>query len=588
MATLAACGLFTSPVSGLGAVARAQGWAAVRPVLHEPLPPPRTPRARTDRVVREPAATAGLPRAIQTAAGEVPRPAPGGDVPTYAPREPPRVGVDKRTGADLNLHYQMVFDPSIAPFKREAVFDAIGPDAVLRQTGAGREPLSGRQAPRPGHELFWGHVRVTVQPGESTPLPSVAPTSQILEWQATPPVALAFWRDRAGNVSVTAEVAGATDLRFLMDAPSDYFAAPIGVRSKNDDPVLPALDPTLQARVARTWPFLGVDPKMERGEVVMRLVDWFRAFAPGVPEAPTGDDLIDLVRGQKGVCRHRALGFLAVAHSLGIPAQYVMNDAHAFVEAFVPRPSGAGGWQRIDLGGGADSLELHGGGGRHFHQPTGRDPFPRPRAYAEAVGEVLLDGARVPQAWGGARTVGGAAAFVGAGGPGSAGASGVNGSPAAPLGTHAAGGVGPAPLPTSEAPRTAEQARQGWLRQRAMELAAPLQPPGAQRPAPTDARAPTQLTAVAAPQAWAGETLRASGRLVTAAGAPVTRQPVEVWLIDPRRPLVARMLGVAVTASDGQWTTEVAIPVDAALQVWDVVARFGGTSRLRPSDTGQW
>jgi hypothetical protein len=564
----------------------AQGFAPKAPVLHEPLPAPNTRRARSDRVLRDPKDAAGLPHAIQTSAGTVPKPAPGGNVPTYRPGPPPEVKADRRTGADPTLHYQMVFDPVIAPFKRETVYDVVQADGHLAQSGKGLVALQ-RTQPRAEHELFWGHARLVVQAGERTPLPSVAPTSAILEWQAHPPLPLRFWRDRAGNFAVSSEEAGEVDLRWLTDAPSEYFAAPIGIRSRADDPWQPAIDPGLRAQLAELWPKIGVALHMERGQAVMALAEWFRAFQP---DASKGGELGDssakmvaaLVRDQKGVCRHRALGFVAVAHSLGIPAHYVMNDAHAFVEAWVPMQSGRGGWMRIDLGGGSDSLELHGEGQKHLHRPAFADPFPKPRAYAEAYGEVKRDGERLPQAWGGARKVVGADRFVAPEPvPGAKAATAANGAPA----TNGAANRG---ANGTQRPPTESEARQQWLRTRAVEIAGvprPPQPGHTSQELPNDPRPACKLTLQAPPEAWAGEPMALAGQLTLPQGFDPARKAVEVWLIDPGRASEASDIGVALTDKNGRFTVDVAVPPEVALQVWEVVARFAGSAKVRGCDS---
>lgn len=549
---------------------------------HEPLPPSKSSGPRTDRPV---GGSGGLPEAIETAAGTIDQPKPaktGDDTPTYEPRPPPRVAMDRRTGADSQLHYQMVFDPSIAPFKREVAFDAVTPEVTLFVTGQGLQRLPDRSEPRPGHELFWGHVRLRLQPGQRTPLPSVAPTSQLLQWQAVPSTPLEVWRDQAGNFSVTSSQAADVDLRFLMDAPSEYFAAPLGTQKRKDDPTTPRLDPTLQARAEKLWPALGVSPSMERGQVLRKLVEWFRGFQPGEPPARGSDPLGDLVLSQKGVCRHRALGFLVIAHSLGIPAHYVMNDAHAFAEAWAPRQDGTGAWQRIDLGGGADSLELHAAQGKHLHQPLHRDPFPRPPAYENAVGTVTVDGVPVRQAFAGARKVKGAEQLAGSGGfqpgTGSGGASQPGNGPGL---TSASG-----PMATTG---TEAEARRAWLRQRAEQLAAPLVAPrpGASQPPPgqQDTRKPSALKVQASALGWVGETLKVEGAL-TVPGGKVARQPVEIWLLDPANPKDGRLLGMAVTDGQGRFVAQVAVPGEVSPQAYDLVARYPGDGQQRPCDSG--
>jgi hypothetical protein len=544
-------------------------------VLHEPLPPAKGQGARTDTVV--PGASGAMPSAIQTSAGTIAQPQPGkpgDDTPVYKPQPPPHVGMDRRTGADGNLHYRVVFDPSIAPFKREVSLDTVHPDVTLGQSGRGLKPIVAHQPARPGHELFWGHVRLQLQPGQRAVLPSVAPTSQILQWQSVPPLSLQFWRDDAGNFSVVSEQAGDVDLRFLMDAPSEYFAAPLGVQKRKDDPAVVPIDAALQARAEALWAPLGVTRHMERSAALSKLVEWFRSFQPGEPPEKGTDPLADLVLSQKGVCRHRALGFMVVATSLGIPVHYVMNDAHAFLEAWAPLQDGKGAWQRIDLGGGAESLELHAAKDKRLHQPQWRDPFPRPPAYTEEIDDDKVPGsAGGGQSWGGAKHVKGADFATGPGqaGPGNVGKA---ADQAQPAGT------------TGQAPPTQEDARKQWLRDRAERLAAPVQPPSlGQPPSPTDVRKPTRTTlTVATPMAWIGETLAVTGTL-QAQGGKIARQPMELWLIDPAQPLLGRLLGVAVTDAQGKYASHLAIPTDADLQVYDLVARFAGDAGLLPSDS---
>ncbi len=568
-------------VTGAARLAGAQAPKLPGLVLHEPLPPAKhqglagsSAKPRTDTVSS--ATLGGLPTAIQTTVGTIAQPKAGkagDDTPVYKPTPPPRVGMDRRTGADGQLHYRVVFDPSIAPFKRESAFDTVQPNVTLAQSGRGLRQIQADQKPRAGHELFWGHVRLQLQPGQRSLLPSVAPTSQILQWQAVPPVALQFWRDDAGNFSVSSEQVAEVDLRFLMDAPSDYFAAPLGVQKRKDDPAIVALDPALQARAEALWAPLGLSRHMERSAALTRLVEWFRGFQPGEPPEKGADPLADLVLSQKGVCRHRALGFQVIATSLGIPVHYVMNDAHAFLEAWTPLGDGRGGWQRIDLGGGSESLELHAAKDKRLHQPQWRDPFPRPPAYSDEIDDAKVPGGSAGQPWAGAGHVKGADFAT---------------DPASGAGTDAGKTPQPGPPqpPTSDQPPTLEAARKQWLRERAQRLAAPLQAPTVgQPPAPTDRRKPTRTTLLAGtPMAWIGETLAVTGTFATAGGR-IGRQAIELWLIDPAQPTQGRLLGVAVTDAKGGYAAKLAIPADVSLQVYDLVARFPGDGGLLPSDS---
>lgn len=574
--------------------------AAPRRILHEPLPDAGgaglvTPRldqlvAASDAAA---AAESQLPAAIRTSSGLIAQPEaakPGDNTPTYQPKPPPRVGVDRRTGADLELHYQVVFDPTVAPFKRDHAFDAVGPDGTLGQHTEGVTQLPVGGEAQTGRELFWGHVRVQMQPGVRTPLPSVAPDSRILRYQSVPAAELTFWRDAAGNQFVLSSQAGALDLRWLTDAPSTYFAAPLGAgRPAADAPAVATLDPGLQRRMAEVWPALGVRPDQDRADQLRALVQWFRSFEPGQPPPASDDPLRDLVVAQKGVCRHRALGFVAVALSLGIPAHYVMNDAHAFVEVWAPLHDGTWGWQRVDLGGGSDSLELHAAQNKRLHQPLYRDPFPRPASYASTSGQVLADGQPVDQVWGGAQEVKGRdqmanvtpASYDASEGSGSSGSS----------GAAAAGAAGGAAGPASA--QVLDDARRTWLRQRAQSIAGAPRPPAAAAsattggaPATPEPRTTSQVSlALAGGEVWAGEPVAVQGTVV--ASGPVARVPVEIWLVDPRQPLQAQLLGALVTDAQGRYAGALRLPASLAPAPYDLVARFAGTPLLAPADSEQ-
>lgn len=553
------------------------------PILHEYLPPASGSAGRSDQVVSAPAGKLGaLPEAIETAFGRIAAPQaapPGAGVPIYEARPPASAGADRRTQGDHELHYQMVFDPEVTPFKREVALDQVTAELRAVQSGAGNAQQQVGGQPRPGHELFWGHIQVRLQADVPVVLPSVAPTSQVLSWQAEPPLPLQLWRDDAGNFTVRSSQPGLVDLRFLMDAPSDYFAAPLGVAAADDDPDKPVLPVELQVRAADLWPKLGVGRHSERGAAVAKLVEWFRGFAPGEPPPSTGDALADLVLSKKGVCRHRALGFVVMAHSLGISAHFVQNDAHAFAEVWAPGTNGRGAWQRVDLGGGADSLELHGAQGKHLHQPLHADPFPKPEAYLNATAQVLVDGAPLGQSWAGAGQIKGADGLAQAG----------KGAAAGPADPAAAAGRSSlsSSAGSSDRPQSESEARRSWLHQRAQALAAPAVAPGAPAAGkPTANRTPCRLSLdAAAPMAWLGEPLALTGA-VRCGELAVAQLPVELWLIDPSKPTAGTLLGVVATDGKGGFSARFNLPADADPRVYDAVARFGGDHLRAACDSG--
>lgn len=557
------------------------------PVLHEPLP--ASARAgRTDRLAGD--GNTSLADAIETANGRIEKPT---KTPKNAPQPPlyearkrrAKVATDRSTKAEGTLHYRTVFNPTIAPFKRDLAFDRVTESGALEQSGVGRRPIRPLgAATRPGHELFWGHVTVELVAGQHTPLPSISPSSAIVQAQSDPPRPLAFFVDAAGNFTVTSPKAGTVELRFVMDAASTYFAGPIGAGGVRDDPVTPRLPAAMQVQMARLWDALDVAPQRSRRHNVRKLTGWFRSFEPGelADDGDTAGLVAALIVARKGVCRHRAHGFVAMAHSLGIPAQYVINDAHAFVEVWVPSTAGPGRWQRVDLGGGADALQLHGANNKQLHDPLFADSLPRPEQYAGNLAQLKADGPLNGSSWAGARKVLGAAGLLDGGAGTASGAAQTAGD----------GARDPAAPDLANDPEN-QQKGAAWLHERALKrrslaraVAAPDHPP--QRPTAVDTRRTTTSIRLskAAPVAYVGEAISMAGQ-VSAQGATIPAGlALEVWLIDPHDPTKGTRVGTALTRDGGAFTAKVAVPLTAKLGEFDLVVHFAGRGRLAASYSG--
>jgi hypothetical protein len=142
-----------------------------------------------------------------------------------------------------------------------------------------------------------------------------------------------------------------------------------------------AIPDRVRAQALKTLdgPRFMVDRKTDLGVAFDRLVSYFRAFEAGEIKRPTGDIYRDLCDSQLGVCRHRAFAFMVTANALGIPTRYVQNEAHAFVEVWFPGRA----WQRIDLGGAALRMNVTGAEDKKMHRPRADDPFAKPPEYRD-------------------------------------------------------------------------------------------------------------------------------------------------------------------------------------------------------------
>ncbi len=377
-------------------------------ILHQRLPPPPGQAGSAPVFVYDPRRAGELPREVQRDGQVLPMPSAGpepeegeavysaegltsGDPSTDAPEpatgtaapspfdEPPRTPgpgdavvdprgtlgdealPDRDTEMEGTLGYHAVFDPSIVPFKRNRALGRVDIHGGLQIAGGKLRavPTIGNRVGA-DREVFWGSILIAAAAGDTIPLPSVAPDSRILSYEATPAARVRFLADDDDNFYVrmeptAGEAAGVRQIRlvFLMDAPKAYFARPLprGARlSQVPASMRPTLPASLLGPAREVLRALDLDGERDVARALNRLVTHFRSFEPGEPPPDTGDTYRDLALGMRGICRHRGYGFVITAQALGIPARYVFNEAHVFVEAWIP---GDGqGWVRIDLAGG--------------------------------------------------------------------------------------------------------------------------------------------------------------------------------------------------------------------------------------------
>ncbi|MEM9071081.1 MAG: transglutaminase domain-containing protein [Myxococcota bacterium] len=315
-------------------------------------------------------------------------------------RRSPAFRPDRITALEGTLGYYTVFNPTITPFKRVTALDAavLGTDGtpVLGVADPETEVVDviGTDAPSAEpRDRFWGNVVLDFRAGRVVPFPSVAPDSRILSLRTEPEVSVRLEKDRADNFFAVLEAGEPTEVRavFLTDARRDYF----GVAAIPDVPAdtlaneIFALPDRVREDALTFAREIGLDEGSSLRDVLEKLTLHFRAFVESrEPPEATGNIFLDLARGGKGVCRHRAYAFVITAQALGVPTRFVQNEAHAWVEAKIADL----GWMRIDLGGAASALEARGGEDRPVYEPAEPDPLPRPRVfrdgYSQLEGEV--------------------------------------------------------------------------------------------------------------------------------------------------------------------------------------------------------
>lgn len=476
-------------------------------------------------------------------------------------RRSPTFQPDRVTALHGAVPYFEVFTPAITPYKRVTSLDEVRLDAsgvpYLAVSSRPRERVAvegpGVRAPDArDRDRFWGSVVLDFTDGREVPLPSVSPESRILSLRTEPETALHVERDGAGNfIAVLEDGVAANEVRvvFLTDAPRTYFGFDEGQRwpEAPSDALGEPLTP-LPARTARDAQAFAAELGLHRGmpfELAMDgLVRHFRSFAESEePPADTGNVYLDLARGMRGVCRHRAYAFVITAQALGIEARFVSNEAHAWVEVHLPERRG---WMRVDLGGSAQGLSPRNADTGPAYQPEVGDPLPRPPEYTRALAEAAR------QSRAGGTGAGGASSrsVNGGGGVGSGDADPASAEPGAAPAVDEPAVDGPRPAPSFDGPA----------------------------PEPEHVRVPLALRLEQhSAEVLRGQSIEVSGAATSSAG-PARELRVEILLRDADGS--ERLLGVTVTDANGMFHGTFGVPPETRVGEHALVVRSPGDERV--------
>jgi transglutaminase-like putative cysteine protease len=507
------------------------------PVLHEPIPPnPREDLAMHVSIDGE------LPAAIDTPKGVVaapdPRVLPSATDATYRGANDRDVFIpDRDTRRPTISGYDDPFTPATAPFKRVEAFDAVRADYGLyvRDDRLVPQPLG--STPGVNDEVFYADLVVDLESGPRIRIPSVGPGARVLRARlgvGARDIPMSLLRDGADNWFLqplapagTAAVSAKARLVMEVAAPRGAFGGPIGDPDWRALPYLPPLPDNVARDAAVVRGAIGVSRAMRPRDVLGKLVRYFRAFTDSDdPPRGTRSPYLDLALSKKGVCRHRAFAFVVTAQSLGIPARFVMNEAHAWVEVHDGTM-----WRRIDLGGAGELATPAHDADRVAYEPP-PDPFAWPQGAVR--GDDMMAEAR-------ARAQG------------------------------QAGGQAPASSPSraSSAHASAAPSASGA--------------PASQSPSPDrDGRQPSTVSiAVASADVKRGGPLEVHGS-VRAAGEACPHLAVELWLRDAGGTPSANsgvLVGTVATDDQGDFAGRVVVPSSVSLGDHDLVARTAGDSR---------
>lgn len=468
--------------------------------------------------------------------------------------------LDSNTDRVDSLNYFENFDPSIIPYKRvvsqNSVYRSSDGEYVVRRLGTPRN-IAPALTLVPDSQIFWGSFLLQMDENRMQPIASVAPHQQILDIQTEPPVRAQVLVDDAGNFLVRAPFNGPLRVNMKIAVPGSYFTGEFLPVSWDDiDGLgLEPLEPDVLRTARDVQAQIGISRAQPPHEVLLELISYFRNFeGRPFPDDQKGDDLfVSIVSEQIGVCRHRSLAFLIVAQSLGIPTQYVYNEAHAFVEIYWPGM----GWRRVDLGGAADELNAAAANNRTIHAPP--DNLPQPEQFVREQERMVQNGLR----------------------PESGNGQGAGDGPQERQGGDAQAGT----QADSAGQGNTNGADQAMVQQMAADPDPASLQGGTQQEAQPDLRTPSSLVLLSvANEVKRGAEVSVRGRL--SADIPNLKgRQVEVHLGPPGTRIGTRAtrIGETTTRVDGSLVAEVRIPESQPVGRWSLFLVFPGDAELAPS-----
>ena len=303
------------------------------------------------------------------------------------------------TGAtDGNVTIYEIFDPVLGTVKRWTSLDGLLYDD---QASNPTDMYTMYNYDSDKYEIFptnyegysnifegWIWMGITISTTEYTRIPSVSPDAEIIDYDPNSTgVNIRFFKDGADNYYVQGNENVVIDLKYRMGTNGSYFNRPISEDLTTDDIPEQIIRPINGANQVKEnvreflqyrhdngtianeplywlWPDNGT-PETNLALIINNLTWYFSSFIEGDGDVPDTEEPWDAYQticiNGIGACRHRSFGFFVTALALGAPTRYVSNEAHAFVEVYVPVDNetiSASHWKRIDLGGTGSSTTL--------------------------------------------------------------------------------------------------------------------------------------------------------------------------------------------------------------------------------------
>ena len=318
----------------------------------------------------------------------------GEDPPPIDPEEPPNTNPD--TGeTDGNVTIYEIFDPMLGSLKRWTALDALSYD------NSSSNPYSMYNFDSTKTEIFptnysgysqifeaWIWMGISVSTDSYTRIFSVTPDADIIDYDPnSTDIQLRFFKDGSDNYYVQSNQNAVIDLKYRMGTNGSYFNRPISSDLTLNDLPERSIRPIGEADEVKEnvreflqyrhdngtianeplywlWPENG-EPETNLALIINNLTWYFSAFIEGDGDVPDPEPPWDVYQSicinGIGACRHRSFGFFVTALALGAPTRYVSNEAHAFVEVYVPEDNtiySSSHWKRINLGGTGSSNTL--------------------------------------------------------------------------------------------------------------------------------------------------------------------------------------------------------------------------------------
>ena len=270
------------------------------------------------------------------------------------------VKLDANTRAPDKTVLEENFDPPVGAHKRVKVYNAIeySEELVVLPVQDLWERVQPSKIENASDVVRHALIYAPVQADSFFILPTDSSRMKIVSFQAfdddgvTQELTL-WWSEASGRYAISSSRSGVYRLELMTASPKLLLeeADSEAIHAAARQPVPEQRQMEAVRTLVAQYPEL--QEIMRSPSALSQLAEWFRGFEAQSLKESTTPVFERVLEQKRGICRHRAMAFMAIALAFGYEVRMVTNEAHAFVEVYINKE-----WRFVDLGGQTTELAV--------------------------------------------------------------------------------------------------------------------------------------------------------------------------------------------------------------------------------------